>query len=93
MYFSETSVNTQRTTRRYIPEDGTLHNHRCENIKPYKIFRNLSGDTEENHDDHKANSLWDASLVLLLVPVSNDFLQLCDNDCFTMRVGYCVRQW
>jgi hypothetical protein len=22
---SETSVDTQRTTRRYIPEDGTLH--------------------------------------------------------------------
>jgi hypothetical protein len=23
---SETSADTQRTTRRYIPEDGTLHN-------------------------------------------------------------------
>jgi hypothetical protein len=22
----------QRTTRRYIPEDRTLHNHRCENL-------------------------------------------------------------
>jgi hypothetical protein len=33
---SETSVDTQRTTRRYIPEDGTLHNHRCENLKSYK---------------------------------------------------------
>jgi hypothetical protein len=32
---SETSVETQRTTRRYIPEDGTLHNHRCENLKSY----------------------------------------------------------
>jgi hypothetical protein len=31
---SETSVDTQRTTRRYIPEDGTLHNHHCENLKP-----------------------------------------------------------
>jgi hypothetical protein len=30
---SETSVDTQRTTRRYIPEDSTLHNHRCENLK------------------------------------------------------------
>jgi hypothetical protein len=34
---SETSVGTQRTTRRYIPEDGTLHNHRCENLKSYYI--------------------------------------------------------
>jgi hypothetical protein len=32
---SETSVGTQRTTRRYIPEDGTFHNHRCENLKSY----------------------------------------------------------
>jgi hypothetical protein len=24
------------TTRRYIPEDGTLHNHSCENLKSYK---------------------------------------------------------
>jgi hypothetical protein len=26
----------QRTTRRYIPEVDTLHNHRCENLKSYK---------------------------------------------------------
>jgi hypothetical protein len=30
---SETSVETQRTTRRHIPEDDTLHNHRRENLK------------------------------------------------------------
>jgi hypothetical protein len=35
---SETSVDTQRTTLRYIPEDGTLHNHRCENLKSDIIF-------------------------------------------------------
>jgi hypothetical protein len=32
---SETSVNFQRTTRRYISEDSTLHNHRCENLKSF----------------------------------------------------------
>jgi hypothetical protein len=32
----ETSVDTQLTTRRYIPEDNTHHNHRCENLKFYK---------------------------------------------------------
>jgi hypothetical protein len=32
---SETSLDTQRTTWRYIPEDSTLHNHRCENLKSY----------------------------------------------------------
>jgi hypothetical protein len=36
IFFSETSVDTQRTKRRYITEDGTLHNHRCENLKSYK---------------------------------------------------------
>jgi hypothetical protein len=38
---SETSVDTQRTTRRYIPEDGTLHNHRCENLKSIYLFSRL----------------------------------------------------
>jgi hypothetical protein len=33
IFSSETSVDPQQTTRRYIPEDGTLHNHRCENLK------------------------------------------------------------
>jgi hypothetical protein len=28
-----TPVDSQRTTLRYIPEDSTLHNHRCENLK------------------------------------------------------------
>jgi hypothetical protein len=33
---SETSVDCQRTARRYIPEDSsTIHNHRCGNLKSY----------------------------------------------------------
>jgi hypothetical protein len=35
---SETSVDFERTTRRYIPDDSTLHNHRCENLKSYKFI-------------------------------------------------------
>jgi hypothetical protein len=35
---SETSVDTQWTTRRYIPEVVTLHNHRCENLKSYTVY-------------------------------------------------------
>jgi hypothetical protein len=34
-YSSETSVDFQRTTQRIYPEDSTLHNHRCENLKGY----------------------------------------------------------
>jgi hypothetical protein len=32
---SETSVDFQRTTWRYIPEGINLHNYRCENLKSY----------------------------------------------------------
>jgi hypothetical protein len=32
---SETLDDFQRTTRRYIPEVSTLHNHRCDNLKLY----------------------------------------------------------
>jgi hypothetical protein len=34
--FSETSIDFQRTTRRYITEESTLRNYRCENLKSYK---------------------------------------------------------
>jgi hypothetical protein len=43
---SEMSVDCQRTTRRYIPEDKTLHSHRRKDLKPVwsdsgpkKLFR------------------------------------------------------
>jgi hypothetical protein len=32
---SETSVDFQLSTRRYIPEDLTLHNQPCENLNLY----------------------------------------------------------
>jgi hypothetical protein len=32
---SETSVQSTRSTRRHIPEDGILHSHRHENLKSY----------------------------------------------------------
>jgi hypothetical protein len=30
---SETSIDSQKSIRRYIPEDSNLHDHRCENLK------------------------------------------------------------
>jgi hypothetical protein len=37
--FSETSVDFQRTTWRYNPEDRSLHNQRSENLRSYaKLF-------------------------------------------------------
>jgi hypothetical protein len=35
---STTSVASQQTTRHHIPEDDTLHNHGCVNLKSYIIF-------------------------------------------------------
>jgi hypothetical protein len=57
---SETSVDTQLTTRRYFPEDGTLHNHRCENLKSYwkeQHLRDLSmnGRTALNGSEREQN--------------------------------------
>jgi hypothetical protein len=35
---SETSVDTQRTTPRHIPENDIIHNHRCGNLKSYTSY-------------------------------------------------------
>jgi hypothetical protein len=43
---SETSVSFQRTTLRYIPEDRTFHNYRCENVNSY-ILNNLCTKLED----------------------------------------------
>jgi hypothetical protein len=38
-YSSETSVDFQRTIRRYITEDRTVHNHRCDNLKSCLVIK------------------------------------------------------
>jgi hypothetical protein len=40
MHSSETSVHI-RTTRCYIPEDGNIHNYRCENLGSYTAVSKL----------------------------------------------------
>jgi hypothetical protein len=37
IWSSETSVDFQRTTWRHTLGDSTLHKHRCENLKSYKL--------------------------------------------------------
>jgi hypothetical protein len=48
---SETSIDIQRTTRRYSPEVSTLHNHRCENLKSYilSLCSSLNGSDQVPH--------------------------------------------
>jgi hypothetical protein len=36
IHSSEMSVDIQWTALQYIPEDSTLHNYCCENLKSYK---------------------------------------------------------
>jgi hypothetical protein len=38
IYSSETSIDFQRITRRYIPEDSTVHNYRFENLKSHMLY-------------------------------------------------------
>jgi hypothetical protein len=53
---TETSIDFQRTTGRYITEDRTLHNHRCDNFISSRMMidvnRHYSSDWifEENND-------------------------------------------
>jgi hypothetical protein len=56
IYFSETSVDTQRNTRRHIPEDDTLHNHRCEKLKSY-IDLSSSGENSFELGFHKEQGI------------------------------------
>jgi hypothetical protein len=55
-------VDTQRTIRRCIPEDGTLHNHRCDNLKSY------------GHLTHNTNTWWQTESLKrwILAPFSHD---------------------
>jgi hypothetical protein len=39
---SKRRMNFQRTTQRYIPDDRTLHNHRCENLSSHKSTLKIS---------------------------------------------------
>jgi hypothetical protein len=66
---SETSVANQQTARRHIPEDDTLYNHRCENLKSYtrKCIRNVY----VSYWIYKNSSKWDP-------PCSMHNAQRCD---------------
>jgi hypothetical protein len=56
IFSSETSVDIQRTTQRYIPEDRTLHNQRCENLESYSLMT-AGLPTEIRVQDHPNTSL------------------------------------
>jgi hypothetical protein len=63
--FSETSVDSVRTTWSYIPEDRTLHNHRCENFKSNNIHFNIIF-TSKSKSPKRALEISRQNLVLLI---------------------------
>jgi hypothetical protein len=78
--FSETSVDSQRTTWRYIPEDGTLHNHCCENFDSYiyRILFNKMASTFWNAQENTNRFLTVMNLLEyhIQAPTGNFFFQL-----------------
>jgi hypothetical protein len=50
---SETSVDFQWTKRRYIPDDTSLHNNRCENLKADISFENVAMFTGSENESHR----------------------------------------
>jgi hypothetical protein len=61
---------SQRTTRRHIPEDDTLHNHRCENLKSYmkKYFAFLVIIRNKNRKVSLPKFVTDRGLHILISP-------------------------
>jgi hypothetical protein len=52
VHTSETSVNFNMTTRRYIPENSKLHTRRCDNLKSHtqEIISNASVEFGSDND-------------------------------------------
>jgi hypothetical protein len=59
---SDTSVEFQRSTRCYIPEGRTLHDHRCENFRHYRAGDNLQSPRASGRG--RALMLWWLYLIL-----------------------------
>jgi hypothetical protein len=55
-------VDFQRTTRRYIPEDRTVHNHRIENLISYK---DITFETQGTQEMEKKDFFLTSIVILL----------------------------
>jgi hypothetical protein len=74
---SETSVDFQRTTRRYIPEGNTLHNNCCEDLESCDTITENPTELEEagfNSNYMRGNGVSEGRISLLLV---QNLLGLC----------------
>jgi hypothetical protein len=69
---SEKSVDFQRTTPRYayIPEDRTLHNHRCTSISTGKYVRSVEecGSRSDVQGENETQFMWAYLLGCVVLP-------------------------
>jgi hypothetical protein len=78
IYSSESSVDFQRNAWRFIPEDRTLHDHHCENLKSY-IINNIYSDLRSMMQDKKINSV---AYLLRLLLSNGSINKSQQRDCF-----------
>jgi hypothetical protein len=81
---SETSADTQRTTRHHIPEDNTLHNHLCENLQSW----NLSACFKYHKATGCRGRVWSTSAFYSGTPGS----YLCSQTDYSKRALRCFLQ-
>jgi hypothetical protein len=84
IFSSETSGDFQRTTRRYIPEDRALHNHRCENLKSYTCRSSCKASVILCHVSTWTGMWW---YILLELPIT----KFIENTFSGSRGVSCVR--
>jgi hypothetical protein len=88
---SETSVETRRTTRRHIPEDDTLHNHRGENLKSYSVgFNSFQTFFIQVFVDFPFETRSDLEMnYLILLPTLYEFTNILTVPCDSNREEHC----
>jgi hypothetical protein len=69
--FLRNVADSQLTTRRYIPEDSILLNHRCENHKSY-IKKIRSGGVQLLHAARQTNRRTDTARTIVRTSIGNE---------------------
>jgi hypothetical protein len=89
---SESSVHFKQNTWRYIPEDRTLYNHRCENLISYAFLKSQLAVTYEYFVEQCL-----ASEVYLIYEEFRSWTCSCVHVLFYSQIRFCyhiiLRQW
>jgi hypothetical protein len=72
---SEMLANVQQVIWHYIPEDRTLHNHCCENLKSYNFY-NLFWLAKRKKKKNNSNTIIIEKLSFILISIKKVKLSL-----------------